>query len=49
MLNLNVSAKFEQPSIEILSIRIDEPITLITDLLFAAICLFPDPKAGLHL
>jgi len=40
MLNLNVSEKFVQPSIEILSIRIDEPITTATDLLLAAICFY---------
>ena len=40
MLNLNVFEKFEQPSIEILSIRIDEPITTATDLLLAAICFY---------
>lgn len=32
--------KFIQPSIEVLNIRIDEPITLITDLLLAAICFY---------
>lgn len=32
--------KFEQPSIEILNIRIDEPITTLTDLLLAAICFY---------
>ena len=29
-----------QPSIEVLNIRIDEPITLITDLLLAVICFY---------
>ena len=32
--------KFIQPSIEVFNIRIDEPITLITDLLLAAICFY---------
>ena len=32
--------KFIQPSIEVLNIRIDEPITLITDLLLTAICFY---------
>ncbi|MCK5693374.1 MAG: hypothetical protein KAI08_11000, partial [Bacteroidales bacterium] len=32
--------KFIQPSIEVLNVRIDEPITLITDLLLAAICFY---------
>jgi len=35
-----VFEKFIQPSIEILSIRIDEPITTATDLLLAAICFY---------
>ena len=40
MLHLNVFEKFIQPSIEILNIRIDEPITTATDLLLAAICFY---------
>ena len=32
--------KFVQPSIEILNIRIDEPITTLTDLLLAGICFY---------
>jgi len=40
MVFLNVLQKYLQPSIEILNIRIDEPITTITDLLFAAICFY---------
>ena len=40
MLHLNVTEKFIQPSIEILNIRIDEPITTATDLLLAAICFY---------
>lgn len=40
MVALGVPVKFIQPSIEILNIRIDEPITLITDLLLAAICFY---------
>lgn len=33
-----------QPSIEILNIRIDEPVTTLTDLLFAAACFFASYK-----
>ena len=40
MVALGVPVKFIQPSIEVLNIRIDEPITLITDLLLAAICFY---------
>jgi hypothetical protein len=40
MVALRVPVKFIQPSIEVLNIRIDEPITLITDLLLAAICFY---------
>ena len=40
MVALRVLVKFIQPSIEILSIRIDEPITTTTDLLLAAICFY---------
>lgn len=40
MLILSVFDNFIQPSIEILNIRIDEPITLLTDLLLAAICFY---------
>ncbi len=40
MLALGVPGKFIQPSIEILNVRIDEPITLATDLLLAAICFY---------
>jgi hypothetical protein len=40
MVALKVPVKFIQPSIEVLNIRIDEPITLITDLLLAAICFY---------
>lgn len=32
--------KFIQPSIEVFSIRIDEPITTMTDLIMAAICFY---------
>lgn len=32
--------KFIQPSIEVLSIRIDEPITTMTDLIMAGICFY---------
>ena len=37
---MGVPVKFIQPSIEVLNVRIDEPITLITDLLLAAICFY---------
>jgi len=40
MLLLNVFDKFIQPSIELLNIRIDEPITTATDLVLAAICFY---------
>jgi hypothetical protein len=40
MVFLNVFHKYLQPSIEILHLRIDEPITTVTDLLFAAICFY---------
>lgn len=35
-----VFLKFIQPSIEVLSIRIDEPVTTITDLIMSAICFY---------
>lgn len=40
MVFLGVFQKYIQPSIEILNLRIDEPITTVTDLLFAAICFY---------
>ncbi len=40
MVFLNVFQKYLQPSIEVLNLRIDEPITTVTDLLFAAICFY---------
>lgn len=40
MLFLGMLLKFVQPSIEVLNIRIDEPITTATDLLMAAICFY---------
>jgi len=40
MVFLNVLQKHIQPSIEILNLRIDEPITTVTDLLFAAVCFY---------
>lgn len=40
MVFLSVFQKYLQPSIEILNLRIDEPITTVTDLLFAAICFY---------
>ena len=32
--------KFIQPSIEVLNLRIDEPVTTVTDLIMAAICFY---------
>lgn len=40
MVFLSVFQKYLQPSIEILNLRIDEPITTVTDLLFAAVCFY---------
>jgi len=40
MVTLNVQVKLIQPSVEILNIRIDEPITTATDLVLAAICFY---------
>ncbi|MEA3479816.1 MAG: hypothetical protein U9R60_16670 [Bacteroidota bacterium] len=40
MVALKVTLKLIQPSIEILNLRIDEPITVATDLLLAAICFY---------
>jgi len=40
MVFLCVFQKYVQPSIEILNLRIDEPITTFTDMLFAAICFY---------
>lgn len=40
MVILNVFRDYLQPSIEILNLRIDEPITTVTDLFFAAICFY---------
>ena len=40
MLILSVFQNYPQPSIEILNLRIDEPITTITDLLLAFICFY---------
>lgn len=37
---MNDLNKYIQPSIEILNIRIDEPVTSLTDLLLAAICFY---------
>lgn len=37
---MNVFDKYLQPSVEILSLRIDEPITTATDLLLAAVCFY---------
>lgn len=39
MIDLCVQTKFIQPSIEILNLRIDEPITTFTDILLAIICI----------
>jgi hypothetical protein len=40
MVVLSVFQKYLQPSIEILNLRIDEPVTTLTDLLFAAVCFY---------
>lgn len=40
MLILGVFREYIQPSLEILNIRIDEPVTTATDLLLAAVCFF---------
>jgi len=40
MIALNVESKFIQPSIELLNLRIDEPITVLTDMLIAFICFY---------
>ena len=40
MLFLGVFKNYLQPSIEILNLRIDEPITTVTDVLLAAICFY---------
>lgn len=40
MLLLGMFRAYIQPSVEILNLRIDEPITTATDLLLAAICFF---------
>ena len=40
ILYLAVFLKYIQPSIELFNIRIDEPVTTLTDLIFAAVCFF---------
>jgi len=40
ILNLNVFLIYMQPSVELLNLRIDEPVTTATDLLMAAICFY---------
>jgi len=40
MVFLNVFQEYLQPSIEILNLRIDEPITTLTDLFFSVICFY---------
>lgn len=37
---MSVHSKFIQPSIEVLNIRIDEPVTTLTDLLLMVICIY---------
>ena len=37
---MRVHSKFIQPSIDVLNIRIDEPVTTVTDLLLMLICLY---------
>ena len=46
MIDLGVETKFLQPSIEILNLRIDEPITMITDILLAVIFLLAFIRLG---
>lgn len=46
MIVLGVDTKFIQPSIEILSLRIDEPITTITDIFLGIICLIAFVRIG---
>lgn len=41
-----MQTKFIQPSIEILSFRIDEPVTTITDILLAVICMLAFLRIG---
>ena len=45
---MRVQTKFIQPSIDILNLRIDEPITAITDVLLAVICLYAFVGIGKH-
>jgi len=40
MLNLDVLQNYLQPSVEILNVRVDEPVTSLTDLVLAAICFY---------
>ncbi len=40
MLFLDVFQNFVQPSVEILDLRVDEPVTMLTDLLLAAVCIY---------
>jgi hypothetical protein len=40
VIDLGVRTKFIQPSIEILNLRIDEPVTTLTDILLAVICVY---------
>jgi hypothetical protein len=40
VIDLRVETKYLQPSIEILNLRIDEPVTTITDILLAIICFY---------
>jgi len=41
-----VSTEFIQPSIEILNLRIDEPVTTLTDILLAGICFYAFFQTG---
>ena len=43
---MSVYSKFIQPSIEILNLRIDEPITTITDILLGIICIYAFFRMG---
>jgi hypothetical protein len=46
VIDLGVPSKFTQPSIELLNLRIDEPITTITDILLGIICLYAYFRIG---
>lgn len=43
-----MESKFIQPSIELLNLRIDEPVTTLTDILLALICFYAFSRFGKH-